>query len=218
MNINNTEKNYNDAKTIFDYLYMNETGFVHADLIVGFGHFDQNIARRCAALYEKGYSEKILFNGGRGAGSADLDKPEAVAFLETVKNEYPQVSEQYIIIESESTNTGENITMSAKVMHKADSNFNLENGVKSVIAVASPYRQRRVYLALRKLLPNIKVYNMPPISSFGKEKYKFEQKGEDFLKLLLGEIERIRDYPEKGFIMHEEIPKSVLTSYNRIKK
>lgn len=208
----------NDAKQIFDYLYVKDDKDISADLIIGFGHFDLRIPRRCAELYQKGLAKKILFTGGRGAGSADLKEAEAIAFCKTLRSEYPEISSGDIIVESESTNTGENILMSNTALKKRNNGFCFENGISSVIAVASPYRQRRVWRTLQKHLPRIKLYNRPPETKYEKETALFRKKGENFIQLLIGEVERIRDYPDKGYMACERMPQIVLVAYKRLKR
>ena len=65
------------ARPIFDYLYLQNLKVDKSDLIIGFGHFDLKIPKQCAALYHKGLAKKILFTGGRGAGSADFREAES---------------------------------------------------------------------------------------------------------------------------------------------
>ena len=48
---------------IWDYLCLHEEP-KKADVIVGFGNFNTDIAARAAELYLKGYAPKILFTGG----------------------------------------------------------------------------------------------------------------------------------------------------------
>ena len=71
-----------DAKTCFEYLYVCDASLEPADLIIGFGHFDPKIPRRCCELYVQGYAPRILYTGGIGAGSADIGMAEAIYFRE----------------------------------------------------------------------------------------------------------------------------------------
>jgi len=207
-----------DAEKLFEYLYVRDEQYVRADLIIGFGHFDLKIPRRCAQLYQEGVAPEILFTGGSGSGSADFCDAEAAVFRSVLIDEFPQISQDDVIIESNSANTGENITMSAKVLRERDIGRNFDTGIKSVAAVASPYRQRRVWRTLQKHLPEIKVYNMPPETNFEEEVLLFKQKGEDFLVLLIGEVEHIINYPKKGFMEHEEVPPSVKNAFMRLRQ
>ena len=58
-------------QTIWDYLCLHQTP-QKADVIVGFGNFNTNIARRAAELYHQGLAPKILFTGGLGRNTEGL--------------------------------------------------------------------------------------------------------------------------------------------------
>lgn len=213
-----TDKILNKAELIYSYLNLRNDKIEKSDIIVGFGHFDMKIPQRCAELYKQDLSKKILFTGGRGAGTADLKNPEAIEFEKEIENNALNIPKEDIIIESESTQTGENISFSNTILKNLNSKFCFEHGIKRIIAVASPYRQKRVYLAMKKSYPNIKVFNAPPNTTFDGEIKLFKSKNEDFIKLLLGELERIKVYPEKGFIEYEEVPNEVELAYHDLKK
>ena len=52
-------------QVIWDYLGMHQPPET-ADVIVGFGNFNTNIARRAAELYLQGLAPLVLFTGGLG--------------------------------------------------------------------------------------------------------------------------------------------------------
>ena len=58
-------------QVIWDYLGMHQEP-QKADCIVGFGNFNDNIARRAAQLYHQGYADRILFTGGLGRNTRGL--------------------------------------------------------------------------------------------------------------------------------------------------
>lgn len=208
------------AKILFNYLYLRDLHLEKADLIIGFGHFDMKIPQHCARLYQEGYAAKVLFSGGRGAGSADLTKPEAVAFKEEFLMRIPDpgLSEGDIIIEDQSTNTGENIALSQAVLKNRNPEFHFERGITAVIAVASPYRQKRVYLTLQKNQPQLRVYNAPPPTDFDTELKLYAAKKENFITALIGELERIKRYPQRGFIVAAAVPPQVEMAYQDLKR
>ena len=54
---------------------------INADVIIGFGNFNTDIARRAAELYHQGYAPKILFTGGLGRNTDGmLPESEAIRF------------------------------------------------------------------------------------------------------------------------------------------
>jgi len=211
-----SEETIRNAKNIFDYLNTRDKKLNKADIIIGFGHFDMKIPRYCGQLYMGGYATKILFTGGKGAGSADLQVAEGMAFKKELKKAYAEIPENCIIVESESANTSENIQYSENMLKTIDPDFCFQNGIHTAIAVACAYRQKRVWLCMKKLYPAIVVLNEPPYTTFEEEEALFCSKNQDLISLLRGELERIQTYPEKGFIAEENIPVDVMTAYRSL--
>lgn len=201
-----------NAKTIFDYLYLKEMP-VKANAVLGFGHFDLKIPRRCAELYLKGYAPKIIFTGGVGAGSADFEFPEAIEFLNLVKREFPEIPEQDIITEPNSTNTGENLRFTNEVLEKKNPDFTFNMGINKVLKVSNAYRQRRAYLTCKKIYPGIEFINTPAETDFETELELYSSKDQDLLRHLSGEMERMLLYPAMGYIVPDQIPDEVLQAY-----
>lgn len=190
----------------FDYLCLRDAAPERVDIVIGFGHFDPTITERCAQLYKQLSAKAILFTGGIGAGTADLNQPEADFFFDTCRANHPDIPEENIFVENRSTNTSENILFSMDVLKAQSPNWNVASGIKSAALVATPYRQRRVCLTFKKLLPNIVPFNLPPESSLEADRKLFESKGQNLDEMLLPELERIRTYPDKGWIVREPIP------------
>jgi uncharacterized SAM-binding protein YcdF (DUF218 family) len=150
-----------DAKLreLFEYLYLRTEPLYRADVIIGFGHFDLNIPRHCATLYQQGYAPLIIFTGGVGSGTADLPKPEAQSFYDELKRVAPDIPTEAIILEDTSTNTFENIRFAARAFAAEHPQLSFESGISSAILIANAYRQRRVWLTCRKAFPHISFYN-----------------------------------------------------------
>lgn len=195
-------------RSLFNYLNL-KVEPQKADIIIGFGHFDLKIPKRCAKLYQKGYAPKILFTGGIGAGTADLQKPEARAFFDILKQDYPDIPEEDVLIEDQSTNTGENIEFSANIV-KQNSDLNFDDENFSAILVANAVRQKRVDLTWQKHYSQSIVYNCPPQTTIEQEYELFQSKNRDLTELILSEIDKIKHYPAKGYIKEEKIPEKIL--------
>jgi hypothetical protein len=187
-----------------------------ADVIVGFGHFDMNVPKRCCELYLDGMGHKIIYTGGVGAGSADFKNAEAVEFFNYTRKFFPQIPLEDILIEDRSTNTGENICFSMTKMREVSPGFNFESGIKSAILVATPARQLRVYLTVKIYLKNIRLFNLPPETSYKENLRVFSEKGKNFTDQLTGEICRLIEYPAKGLCETLEIPEYILNAYHQI--
>lgn len=192
------------AESVWNYLAAKDI-LAPADFIIGFGHFDRRIPAHCASLYKESKAPKIVFTGGVGSGSASLTKAEAEFFRdEAIKLGVPEAD---IIVESNSTNTPENVKNSVAVL---DGLGYSEACSSSFIMVATPYRQRRVRLTCRKHLPNATLFSSPPESSYAADLVLFNAEGEHLEHLLVGELERIQKYGEKGDIASEDIPLAIL--------
>jgi uncharacterized SAM-binding protein YcdF (DUF218 family) len=204
------------AEMLFRWLYVKDAPR-RADLIIGFGHFDMEIPRQCGRLYEAGYASRILLTGGVGAGTADLGMPEGLAFRKLLRQEFPDIPDAHIVVESASTNTSENVTFSEKALRTADAGFCFGNGIKSVLAVASPYRQKRVVLTMKKLYPDIEVISTPPTSTFVAQRALFAMKQQELVPLLVGEVERLEKYAQLGWIAEEPLPPEIKAAYAALK-
>ena len=103
-------------QTVWDYLGMHQAP-EQADVIVGFGNFNTNIARRAAELYRQGLAPVVLFTGGLGRNTEGLlPEPEAVRFARVAME--CGVPETAILLEPESTNTAENILFTRRLLEQ----------------------------------------------------------------------------------------------------
>jgi uncharacterized SAM-binding protein YcdF (DUF218 family) len=181
---------------------------IAVDAVIGFGHFDLGIPRRCLELLDQGLAKHILFTGGIGGGTADLGEPEAEAFLRLVRKEAPQHADR-VIVESRSTNTAENIRFTEALLQRDHPSLAFGQGIRSVLLVATPCRQRRVWQTWLKLQPSVTACNAPPAASLEEITDLYAAKSQSILDQMLGEYQRIRDYPTKGWIAHHPIPQEI---------
>lgn len=181
-----------------------------ADLIVGFGHFDLRIAHHCGKLWQQSLAPRILFTGGVGAGSADLNMPEAEAFAAALRETIPDFPTESLIVEGESTNTGENIRFSLPLLDAAGWS------ISSAILVATPFRQRRVNQTWSKVTGGITHQSAPPPSDLATDIDIFAQKGEDLTAQLPGEVDRLQTYPARGWIDDVPVPPDVLAAVSNL--
>ena len=59
--------------------------------------------------------------------------------------------------------------------------------------------------------------NFLPKTTFEHELKKFDKKGFDLLDLMLGEIDRIIKYGDKGWIEKTEVPGDIMEIYHQLK-
>ncbi len=198
------------AKKIWDYHLMHQT-LKKADVIFGLGTYDTRIAEWSADLFLKGYAPLVIFSGGI-AHTGDLldprwNRPEAEVFAEIA--ERLGVPKGKMILETEAHNTGENILFTRKLLE--------EKGIvpKSFLLVQKPYMQRRTYAAFKKLWPGIDftVTSYPDsYETFPNEKISKE----NLINVMVGDLQRIKEYPKKGFAIEQEIPADIWDAYEKL--
>ena len=197
------------ALLLYDWLAMREDlPSSAADAVIGFGHFDLGIPRRCAEIVRQGLAQHVVFTGGIGAGTADLGRSEADAFREVLLKEAPGLADR-VVVENRSTNTAENIRFTEDLLRRDHPALAFGEGIRSVLLVATPCRQRRVRQTWEKLRPDVPAHNAPPPITCEQMAALYAAKGQSFTAQLLGEWERLRDYPARGWIVDSPIPPEI---------
>ena len=200
------------AKIIWNYHLMHHE-LVKADCILALGSRDTRVAERAADLYLADWAPYILFSGGFGdTTKISFTKPEAEVFADVaVKKGVPL---EKIIIENKSSNTGENIIFSKNLVEKKGYNFN------SFILVQKPYMERRAYVTFKKQWPEKDCIVTSPQMTY--EEYINDISSpidkEKTINGLVGDLQRIKIYPEKGYSIEQEIPDSVWEAYEELIK
>lgn len=195
------------AKVIWDYHRLNQP-LAKAEVIVVFGSHDLRVAEYGAKLFLEGWAPLIIFSGRSGRlTSGAWSITEAEKFAEVAIN--MGVPREKIIIEDKSTNTGENIIFTKKLLEeKRISHSNL-------ILVQKPYMERRVYTAVKKFMPGQEFTVTSPPISYEEYPDKWRPKDE-FIGVLVGHLQRIKVYAEKGWQIPQEIPMAVWSAYTEL--
>lgn len=197
------------AKIIWDYHHVNHE-LKKVDCIFVLGSRDVRVAEYAAELFLKGYAPFIIFSGGFGKITKDVfKKPEAEIFAEIAID--LGVPLEKIIIENKSTNTGENVVFTKQLLLDRKLDF------KTFILVQKPYMERRTYATFMKLWPEKEFLVTSPKISY--ENYPDANiSKEDFISVMVGDLQRIKVYPEKGFQIYQEIPDNVWQAYEKLVK
>ena len=195
------------AQKLWNYHHVNQS-LEKSDCILVLGSHDLRVAERGAELYLKKWAPVIIFSGGLGNltkgiwGEAEADKFAAVA-------QKMGVPKEVILIENKSTNTGENILFAQQLLK--------EKGLdpQSFIVVQKPYMERRSYATFKKYWPNKKLVVTSPQISF--EQYPNDEIPlEKVINIMVGDLQRIKIYPEEGFQIFQEIPMDVWEAYEQL--
>lgn len=198
----------NLAKTIWDYHHMNQS-VKKAEAIFVLCSHDVRVAKRGAELYLEKYAPYIIFSGGAGSLTKDMiDRPEADLFAEIAIG--LGVPQKDIIIENKSTNTGENIEFAKKILDEKGLNFN------SFILVQKPNMERRTYATFKMIWPEKDSIVTSPQLSY--EEYASGGKitKNDLINIMVGDLQRIKEYPKLGFQIPQQIPENVWRAFEKL--
>lgn len=195
------------AQIIWDYHHLHHK-LEKADLILALGSNDLRVAEHAAKLYLQGWAPMLMFSGNVGAltrGKFARSEAETFAEIAIEKGVPPEA----ILIEAESTNTGENIANSRRIL--AGRGMDPE----TIILVQKPYMERRAYATFMNFWPGKRlIVSSPPISFAD---YSTPQLPKELvINIMVGDLQRIRDYPAKGFQIAQEIPADVWQAYEKL--
>ena len=199
------------AEKIWDYHLMKHE-VAKADAILVLCSHDERVAERGAQLFLEDWAPLIIFSGGHGAITKSLwSEPEAERFARIAIS--LGVPRESILIEAHSTNTGENIAFTKRLL--ADKNLDPH----SFIIVQKPYMERRSYATFRKLWPEKDLIVTSPQVSFRNYLEEYANRSlsaSDVVSIMVGDLQRIKLYPSRGFQIEQEIPDEVWAAFEAL--
>ena len=87
--------------------------------------------------------------------------------------------------------------------------------VKKVIAVQKPYMERRTFATIQKQWPDVELLVTSPMISY--ESYANDESlKKRFISLMVGDLQRIKEYPALGFQIPQDIPEDVWGAYEQL--
>lgn len=199
-----------NARIVWDFMQMNMP-LRKVDAIFVLCSHDTRVAERALDLYNEGYAPWVIVSGGAGKLTKDLfNKPEAEVFKDILVR--GGVPEAKIIVEPKSTNTGENVRFTFDLLNSMSLLFN------SFILVQKPYMERRTYATFKKQWPNREAQILVTSPRISYTEYVKESKlGKDLIiNVMVGDLQRIKEYPKKGFQIEQDIPSSVWRAYEAL--
>lgn len=203
------------AKKLYEYHQFHHD-LKKSDLILVPTSNDLRVAEYAAKLYHEGWAPKILFSGDRPARTDDIrmthwGMPEAEKFKEVAVA--GGVPESDIIVENRSTNTGEVVRFSYELLKS------LDMIPRTVILLEKPSMERRVWAIFKKQWPDSTteaVVTSPPIAY---EDYpNADISKDDFINIIVGDLQRIIEYPKLGYQIPQEVPDDVREAYEELVK
>ncbi|RYZ62200.1 MAG: YdcF family protein [Chitinophagaceae bacterium] len=195
------------ARIIWDYHHVNHT-LVKSDAILALGSHDTRVAERAADLYHQGWAPLLIFSGGLGRLTENMwTQTEADLFAGIALER--GVPKEAILVENRSTNTGENIHFVRDLLQ--------QKGIdpQTFIVVQKPYMERRSLATFEKAWPQKSFVVTSPQILF--EDYPTPSIPlEQVINIMVGDLQRIKLYPAKGFQTYQEIPAAVWQAYEEL--
>ncbi|NEB92288.1 ElyC/SanA/YdcF family protein [Streptomyces bauhiniae] len=202
-----TERQWHRAVRIWDYHQMHHQPRL-VDAAIGLGSHDLGVATHSAGLYRAGLFPTLVFTGGNSPTTARVfPRGEAIHFREHALG--LGVPAEAILLEPNAGNTGQNITLSREVLAAA--------GITpaTVMLICKPYMERRSYATARKLWPGVEFLCASEplefdeyLKSIGDEKL--------VLDMVVGDLQRVIEYPKLGFAIEQEVPEDVRDAYESL--
>ena len=199
------------AEKIWNYHHLHHV-LEPADAILVLCSHDTAVADRGAQLFLDGWAPLLIFSCGQGANTSRLwSEPEADRFARIALER--GVPDDRILIENRSTNTGENVEFTRRLLAER------ELDPASFILVQKPYMERRAYATFMKRWPEKRAIVTSPPVPFAEYLARYSNQTlteRDVIGIMVGDLQRIREYPARGFQIPQEIPGDVWDAFEEL--
>jgi uncharacterized SAM-binding protein YcdF (DUF218 family) len=195
------------ARIVWNYHHVSHA-LEPADCIMVLGSHDTRVAERGAEIFLAGWAPLVLFSGNLGALTRGVwNRPEAEIFADVAAA--AGVPRERMLIEGRSTNTGENVDFSRELLSK--------HGIhpRKAIVVQKPYMERRTLATFQQRWSELVVIVTSPQIEF--DDYPNEAiSSDDVIHIMVGDLQRLMLYADKGWSVTQEIPRDVMEAFERL--
>lgn len=196
-----------DAALIWDYHQLHHD-LRPCDVGICLGGPDPDIADFAVELYRRELFPLLVFSGANSPDTvAYYPRGEAIECRDKALR--LGVPGDAIVVEPQATNTGQNIVYSRDVL----ANRNVRP--KSVMLISMPYMQRRSFATCRKVWSEVDIVCASAPIEFD-EYAKAIGDPPMVLDMIVGDLQRIMEYPKKGFAIPQDVPNEVHDAYRRL--
>ncbi|HVQ89909.1 MAG TPA: YdcF family protein [Mycobacteriales bacterium] len=196
------------TRVLWDYHNLPQELPSTVDFILAAGSHDDRVARHAAQLVLRGQSALLVTSGGYGKVTSGIrTEPEGERFRQIALAD--GVADAAIIVEAAAANTGDNVTLSRKLL--ADRGIQPGSG----IIVTKPYMKRRALATAVKQWPEVTWWTSAPEIDLAD--YPSDEVPERrMIELMVGDLQRLDVYAEQGFQIPQEIPPAVWAAYTEL--
>ena len=199
------------AEKLWHYHKMNHE-LSRADAILVLCSHDTAVAERGAQLFLDGWAPLLIFSGGLGTITRQLwHEPEADQFARIAVA--MGVPPERILVENRSTNTGENVLFTRRLLDER------QLSPQRFILVQKPYMERRSYATFKQRWPEKDVSVTSPQVSFDEYVNGYSNtalSSDDVVAIMVGDLQRIRVYADRGYQIPQDIPDDVWKAFEAL--
>ncbi|AKH82766.1 hypothetical protein AA958_11575 [Streptomyces sp. CNQ-509] len=202
-----TEDQRQAAQLIWDYHHMRHE-IRPCDAAIALGCNDLGVSTFAVSLYKSRFFPTLVFTGGNSPATAGVfPRGEAVHFREHALA--LGVPSHAMLLEPRAANTGQNIAYARDALIAA--------GVRpgSVMLVTMPYMERRAFATCHKQWPDVDVVCASDPLPFDAYLKAMGDK-ETVISMMVGDLQRVIEYPKLGFAVAQEVPGSVYAAYRSL--
>ncbi|MDL4774514.1 YdcF family protein [Spirillospora sp. NBC_01491] len=193
------------ARIVWDHLVL-LTPLDTADVILALGCHDTRVAVHAARLWHEGRAPLLVVSGGHGKITSAWAETEALAFARVARGH--GVPEEALLLEETAANTGENITATRALLDARGV------AVGRGILVAKPYMTRRALATARRQWPGVEWLAAAP--ELGYDSYLGGEDERRFIELMVGDLQRMRVYAERGFQVPMPVPEAAWAAHEEL--
>ena len=196
-----------DARRLYDYMAIPPRVLARADILLVAGSHDLRVPEHAARLYVAGAAPLVVVSGGFGKMTEGLfSEPEGVVFARVCRAH--GVPETALYIEDQAKNTGDNVRLSRRLLE--------ERGVRPAggILVCKPYMVKRAWATATKQWPEAVWGVSAPDIPF--EDYAQGVALDSEIGLMVGDLQRLRVYADRGFQTPVDVPGDIWAAYERL--
>jgi uncharacterized SAM-binding protein YcdF (DUF218 family) len=195
------------AQIVWDYHLLRQP-LARCECLLVLGSNDPRVAEHGARLFLDGWAPRVVFSGGVGALTEGMYAASEAEHFAGIARQMGVPDEQ-ILVEPHSTNTGENIRFTRALLEREGLS------PRSFLVVQKPFMERRTYATFCKQWPGPQiVVSSPPVAFRDYPNERLSRR--DIINVMVGDLQRIREYPARGFQIPQEIPDTVWSAWEQL--
>lgn len=203
---------YHDVETLWKYMVLDEPAR-SADVLLVLGSIDERVAKYATELTNLYDYSCVVFSGGIAHAGDMLHTTWSESEAEHFYTVFCKMGgkSRRVLLETQSENTGQNATLSCELLQH-------ENvPMKTMQVVTKPYMLRRARATFEAQWPveGTEFFMSGPNPTLH-EYLGRDQPFDALVNIMVGDFQRIVEYPKRGLQTAQDIPKDVMHAWVRL--